>query len=44
MLSHRRIWVIGYLPSPGLPAGPLARRGVLQLLVGLTSAGVIDAD
>jgi hypothetical protein len=26
MLSHRRIWVIGYLPSPGLPAGLYHRQ------------------
>jgi len=29
MLSHRRIWVIGYLPSPGLPAGLLREESVV---------------
>jgi hypothetical protein len=29
MLSHRRIWVIGYLPSPGLPAGTLRGESLL---------------
>jgi mannosyltransferase len=29
MLSHRRIWVIGYLPSPGLPAGLLREESMV---------------
>jgi mannosyltransferase len=29
MLSHRRIWVIGYRPSPGLPAGLLREESRL---------------
>jgi mannosyltransferase len=29
MLSHRRIWVIGYLPSPGLPAGLLREESLV---------------
>ena len=31
MLDHQRIWVIGHVPSPRLPAGPLrAESAVLQ--------------
>jgi mannosyltransferase len=29
MLSHRRIWVIGYLPSSGLPAGLLREESLV---------------
>jgi mannosyltransferase len=29
MLSHRRIWVIGYLPSAGLPAGTLREESLV---------------
>jgi mannosyltransferase len=29
MLSHRRIWVLGYLPSPGLPAGLLREESLV---------------
>jgi mannosyltransferase len=31
MLAHRRIWVIGDLPSPSLPAGPLREESQLLL-------------
>jgi mannosyltransferase len=29
MLRHRRIWVVGYLPSPGLQAGTLREESLL---------------
>ena len=29
MLSHQRIWVIGYLPSPSLPAGTLRQESLV---------------
>jgi mannosyltransferase len=31
MLAHRRIWVIGYLPSPALPAGAMRQESQLLL-------------